>query len=61
MAWALMDSLRELRLHRISKFAASLLGFDAEMAGKTWHGTDVKSTQVGEHGSKEWRCGSGIS
>jgi SAM-dependent methyltransferase len=45
-AWSLMDSLRELRLHRASRSVAKLLGFDPEMAGKTWHGADVRSAQV---------------
>ena len=43
-----MDLLRELRLYRASRSAAALLGFDPEMAGKTWHGTDVKSTHVAD-------------
>jgi len=47
-AWSLVDSLRELRFERASRSVAKLLGFDPEMAGKTWHGTDVKSMQVVE-------------
>jgi len=48
VAWGLMDLLRELRLYRASRSAAKLLGFDPEMAGKTWHGTDVKSAKVAD-------------
>jgi ubiquinone/menaquinone biosynthesis C-methylase UbiE len=48
VAWSLMDSLWELRLRRASRSAAKLLGFDPEMVGKTWHGTDVKSAQIAD-------------
>ena len=41
LAWGLVDTLWALRLSRVSRAAAALLGFDAEMAGKTWRGVSV--------------------
>lgn len=47
-AWGVIDALWSLRLRRVSRALARLLGFDPEMGGKTWHGTAVESSRVVE-------------
>ncbi|MGH9744591.1 MAG: class I SAM-dependent methyltransferase [Candidatus Acidiferrales bacterium] len=47
-AWALIDALWEMRLVRASRSTAKLLGFDPEMAGKSWHGVCVNAERVAQ-------------
>lgn len=44
--WGFVDLLRTMQLNRASRSAAKMLGLDPEMAGKTWHGVDVKSKRI---------------
>jgi ubiquinone/menaquinone biosynthesis C-methylase UbiE len=48
MAWAFLNSLWALRLGNVSKSIATLLGFDPEMTGRTWHGVAVRPQGVVE-------------
>ena len=48
LAWGVVDTLWSIRLRKVSRFAASSLGFDPEMAGKTWHGAPVTIERVVE-------------
>lgn len=46
LAWGLIDTLWAIHLPRLSRAISQLLGFDPEMAGKSWHGTAVSSQGV---------------
>ena len=48
MAWSCLNSLWALRLHETTRSVAALLGFDPEMAGRTWHGVAVRPQSVVE-------------
>jgi SAM-dependent methyltransferase len=45
LAWGIVDTLWTIRLPAVSRFAARLMGFDPDMAGKSWRGmaTDAQS------------------
>ncbi len=47
-AWGVIDALWDLRLPKVSRALARLLGFDPEMGGKTWHGAAMESARVVE-------------
>jgi SAM-dependent methyltransferase len=53
-AWGLIDTLWALRLDRLSRPFARLLGLDPQMAGRSWHGVPMSSARV-----TEAVCGSG--
>jgi ubiquinone/menaquinone biosynthesis C-methylase UbiE len=46
LVWAVVDALWALRLRGLARALADLLGFDAEMAGKSWHGKAIASSLV---------------
>lgn len=48
LAWGVVDALWSIRLRKVSRFLAWSLGFDPEMAGKTWHGAPVTTERVVE-------------
>lgn len=48
LAWGVIDSLWLIRLPGISRFVARSLGFDPDMAGRSWHGTAMTAQHVVE-------------
>jgi hypothetical protein len=48
LAWGIVDTLWSIRLRAVSRFAARLMGFDPEMAGKSWHGPATDAQGVVE-------------
>ncbi len=45
-AWGFLDGLSAIGLRPVARLGAKLLGFDAEMASKTWHGAPVPAENV---------------
>lgn len=45
-AWGVLDGLSTIGLRSVARTGAKLLGFDAEMASKTWHGTAVPAEAI---------------
>lgn len=48
VAWGCVDALWAIHLPALSRSVALLLGFDPEMAGKSWHGTALSTQSVVE-------------
>jgi ubiquinone/menaquinone biosynthesis C-methylase UbiE len=46
LAWKLIDGLWSIRLPAVSRTVARILGFDPDMAGKSWHGTAMTLESV---------------
>lgn len=46
VAWKVIDGLWTIHLTSMSRALARLLGFDSDMAGKSWHGTAMTSNSV---------------
>jgi SAM-dependent methyltransferase len=46
LAWNFIDGLWVIRLPGLSRFVARSLGFDPDMAGKSWHGTEMTAQRV---------------
>jgi SAM-dependent methyltransferase len=46
IAWAAVDALWSVGLESVSRSAARLLGFDPQMAGKSWHGIAMSSGDI---------------
>lgn len=46
LAWNVIDSLWSIHLPAMSRFLARMLGFDPDMAGKSWHGTAMTTKSV---------------
>lgn len=44
--WSLIDALYVLRARSLAKRTAAMLGLDPEMAGKTWHGVAVRTSNI---------------
>lgn len=47
-AWGLINTTWNLRMRAPARGLAKLLGFDPEMAGKSWHGVAVKGEWIAE-------------
>jgi SAM-dependent methyltransferase len=45
-AWGCVNALWTMRLSALSRSFAKRLGFDPEMAGKTWHGTAIPTANI---------------
>jgi len=45
-AWGVLDGLSTIGLRPVARVGAKLLGLDAEMASKTWHGTSVPAEDI---------------
>ncbi len=48
LGWGCVDTLWVIQLPRVSRFVARQLGFDPEMAGRSWHGTALATATVVE-------------
>jgi SAM-dependent methyltransferase len=48
LAWGVIDLLWAIRLRKISRFAAKMLGMDPEMAGNSWHGVGIHGENVAQ-------------
>ncbi len=48
LAWKVIDGLWSIHLPAMSRFLARILGFDPDMAGKSWHGTPMTTKSVTE-------------
>jgi ubiquinone/menaquinone biosynthesis C-methylase UbiE len=48
LTWKVIDGLWSIHLPAASRFVARLLGFDPNMAGKSWHGTAMSTQSVVE-------------
>ena len=46
LAWKLIDGLWSIHLPAMSRTVARILGFDPDMAGKSWHGTAMTVESV---------------
>jgi SAM-dependent methyltransferase len=46
LTWKVIDSLWMIHLTSVSRALARLLGFDSDMAGKSWHGTAMTTRSV---------------
>lgn len=46
LAWKVIDGLWTIHLTSLSRALARVLGFDSDMAGKSWHGTAMTSKSV---------------
>jgi ubiquinone/menaquinone biosynthesis C-methylase UbiE len=46
LGWGCVDTLWAIHLPVVSRFVARRLGFDPEMAGKSWHGTALATETV---------------
>jgi SAM-dependent methyltransferase len=46
LAWKVIDSFWSIHLPKISRFLARTLGFDPDMAGKSWHGVAMSTQSV---------------
>ena len=46
LAWGCIDALWAMHLSGLSRSFARLLGFDPDMAGKSWHGTAMTTPDV---------------
>ncbi|MDE3110078.1 MAG: class I SAM-dependent methyltransferase [Acidobacteriota bacterium] len=46
LAWGAIDALWSIRLRTLSRTLARFLGFDPEMAGKTWHGVRIPADRI---------------
>jgi ubiquinone/menaquinone biosynthesis C-methylase UbiE len=44
--WSFVDALWSVGLEGVSRFAARVLGFDPQMAGKSWHGIAMSGGDV---------------
>ncbi len=76
LAWGVVDALWSLGLRPASRALATWLGFDPEMAGKSWRGVPVGADRVrdivgraggavhemsGENTAMTWCCGSRLA
>ena len=48
LAWGVMDALWAARLGTLSRTAASALGLDPALAGKSWRGASMEAGSVAE-------------
>jgi|HubBroStandDraft_4_1064222.scaffolds.fasta_scaffold35959_2 ubiquinone/menaquinone biosynthesis C-methylase UbiE len=48
LAWKLIDGPWSMHLPAMSRFLAGILGFDPDMAGKSWHGASMTTKSVAE-------------